>query len=80
MLHEKQSSVEVHVSIQSSGKPIERFLVDDQIEFRHFILYIKYIKKTTTRKQIFQQNKITTKKKEKRRKGYYAGFVQRTFG
>ena len=40
MLHEKQSSVEVHVSIQSSGKPIERFLVDDQFEFRHFILYI----------------------------------------
>ena len=24
----------------SSGKPIEHFLVDDQFEFRHFILYI----------------------------------------
>ena len=40
MPHEKQSSVQVHVSIQSSGKPIEHFLVDDQSEFRHFILYI----------------------------------------
>ena len=32
--------VQVYVSIQSSGKPIEHFLVDDQFEFRHLILYI----------------------------------------
>ena len=35
--------VQVYVSIQSSGKPIEHFLVDDQFEFRHFILYLLYI-------------------------------------
>ena len=32
--------VQVYVSIQSSGQPIEHFLVDDQYEFRHFILCI----------------------------------------
>ena len=46
------------MSIQSSGKPIEHFLVDDQFEFRHFILYIYiyiYIYLTdTTKKHLYK--------------------------
>ena len=46
-------------SIQNSGKPIEHFFVDDQFEFRHFILcfisYIskKYCKRNDDRKYVF---------------------------
>ena len=32
--------VQVYVSIQSSGKPIEHFFIDDQFEFRHIYIYI----------------------------------------
>ena len=43
-LHQGEWPLQASYTIQSSGKPIEHFLVDDQFEFRHFILdYRLYI-------------------------------------
>ena len=44
----------------SSGKPIEHFLVDDQFEFRHFILYI-YIYTTSAGEGVSKEISCTVR-------------------
>ena len=58
--------VQVYVSIQSSGKPTEHFLVDDQFEFRHFILDIyRQIDRQTDRQTDGQTDRQIDRQKDR---------------